>query len=291
MNLSFIYHILISAIIFYILVSGFKFFLKLRGTMDFSYLAIVIFGTYLWAILNIKFGIWILWAMWLSFLISMIFTFLVLFLSSKLDDVYFSIWTLTVYILAYQLALNMDWVTWWAFGMSGMTQNIIWNISLYGLSEFLIFILIFVFFIIVILLFIKRTYFYKILQWRGEHETVIKTLGIKIHTYKFFMIALTTLLAVVWWNLFWFYYLYIDPGSFRLTLLTLLVVIAFVSYKFNDLWTVLISVIVLFVYEYLRFFKIVDPSKIWYFREIIFAIVIMIVSFFIFRKVKFGRDH
>ena len=291
MNLSFIYHILISAMIFYILVSWFKFFLKLRGTMDFSYLAIVIFWSYLWAILNIKFWIWILWSIWFSFLISMGFTFIILFLSSKLDDVYFSIWTLTVYILVYQLALNMDWITWWAFWLSGMTQNIIWNISIHWLQEFLVFILIFVFFIIAILLFIKKTYFYKILQWRWEHETVIKTLWIKIRTYKFFMIALTTLLAVVWWNLFWFYYLYIDPSSFWLTLLTLLVVIAFVSYKFNDLWTVLVSVIVLFVYEYLRFFKIVDPSKIWYFREIIFAIVIMIVSFFIFRKVKFGRDH
>lgn len=43
-------HIWIVACIMYVLTSGFRIFLKLRGTADFSYLALVIFGSYSMAI-------------------------------------------------------------------------------------------------------------------------------------------------------------------------------------------------------------------------------------------------
>jgi len=40
----------------------------------------------------------------------------------------------------------------------------------------------------------------------------------------------------------------------------------------------------------MRFFKVVDANNIGYFREILFGVLIIIVSFSIFRKTAFGRD-
>lgn len=289
--MQFILHIIISAIIFTVLASGFKIFIKLKGNLDFSYIAIVIFAAYVWALLNIHFGIWILVSIILSFLVSIPFTFLVLFLSSKLNDVYFSIGTLSLYILIYQLAYNLDGITWWALGLSGISRILIWSINISTLWWFLIFAGMLIFLIIWWLVYFKKTYFYKTLVGRGERDIVIKSLWVKITVYKLGMILVTTLLAALAGVLYTFYYMYIDPSSFWFSMLILSLVIVFLSYKWNDRWTLIVSLLVLFAYEYLRFFKIVDPSKIWYFREIIFGLLIVIVSFIVFRKTNFGREN
>lgn len=289
--LQFALHIVISAIIFAILTSWFRFFIKLRWTIDFSYLAIVIFASYTSALLNINFWLGILASIFLSFGLSILFTFLVLFLSSKLNDVYFSIWTLALYILAYQLAYNMEGITWWALGLSWISRNLIGSFMVTGLSSYLILSLIILIILFTCLFLFKKSYFYKVLTWRGENEIVVKSLWTKIMKYKFVMILITTFLAAVGWWLYTFYYLYIDPSSFRLSMLILLVVIWFISYKYNDRGIFGTSLIVMFAYEYLRFFKVVDPSKIWYFREMLFGVIVVIVAFIVFRKTSFGREN
>lgn len=289
--LQFALHIIISTIIFAILTSGFRFFIKLRWTIDFSYLAIVIFASYTSALLNINFWLGILASIFLSFGLSILFTFLVLFLSSKLNDVYFSIWTLALYILAYQLAYNMEGITWWALGLSWISRNLIGSFMVTGLSSYLILSLIILIMLFTCLFLFKKSYFYKVLTWRGENEIVVKSLWTKIMKYKFVMILITTFLAAVGWWLYTFYYLYIDPSSFRLSMLILLVVIWFISYKYNDRGIFGTSLIVMFAYEYLRFFKVVDPSKIWYFREMLFGVIVVIVAFIVFRKTSFGREN
>ncbi len=289
--MQFAFHIIISAIIFTILASGFKFFIKLKWNLDFSYMAIVIFSSYTWALLNIHFWIWILLCILISFIISIAFTFLVLFLSSKLNDVYFSIWTLSLYILVYQLAYNLEPITGWALWLSGINRNLIWWIQISSLPSFLTFAGILVVLIIWCLVYFKKTYFYKTLIWRWERDILVKSLGIKINKYKLVVILITTLLASLAGNLYTFYYLYIDPSSFRFWMLILTLVIVFVSYKRNDRWTLIVSILIMFAYEYLRFFKIVDPSKIGYFREMIFWVIIVVVSFLVFRKTNFGREN
>jgi len=289
--LQFALHIIISAIIFAILTSGFRFFIKLRWTIDFSYLAIVIFASYASALFNINFWLGIITSILLSFGLSILFTFLVLFLSSKLNDVYFSIWTFALYILAYQLAYNMESITWWALGLSWISRNLIWSFMVTSLSSYLILSLIILILLFTFLFFFKKSYFYKVLTWRWENEIVVKSLWANIIKYKFAMILITTFLATVWWWLYTFYYLYIDPSSFRLSMLILLVVIWFISYKYNDRWILGTSIIVMFAYEYLRFFKVVDPSKIGYFREMLFGLIVVVVAFIVFRKTNFGREN
>ncbi len=288
---QFALHIIISAIIFAILTSGFRFFIKLRWTIDFSYLAIVIFASYASALFNINFWLGILASILLSFGLSILFTFLVLFLSSKLNDVYFSIGTFALYILAYQLAYNMENITWWALGLSWISRNLIGSFMVTSLWSYLILSLIILILLFTFLFLFKKSYFYKVLTWRGENEIVVKSLWTKITKYKFVMILITTFLAAVGWWLYTFYYLYIDPSSFWLSMLILLVVIWFISYKYNDRGIFGTSLIVMFAYEYLRFFKVVDPSKIGYFREMLFGIIVVVVAFVVFRKTSFGREN
>ena len=291
MSLPFLYHLLISSIIFYIIATWFKFFLKLRMSIDFSYIAIVLFASYASALLNIHFELGIISTMFISRIMAIPFTFLIIYLSKRLSWAYFIVGTLALYMFIFQLALNREWLTWWPFGLSWIKRILRWETIVVWLDQFLIVSLVFCAIILVWLWLFKRTYFFSVLKWRWENDTVLKVLGIPISRYTCVMILITSLCAVIWGNLYAFYYLYIDPNSFRFSMLILILVIWFTSYKRWELPTFIVSLIVIFAYEYLRFFKVVDPSELGYLRELIFAAAIMITSYITFKRTSFGRQQ
>ena len=105
------------------------------------------------------------------------------------------------------------------------------------------------------------------------------------------IILLTIILASIAWASYTFYYWYIDPSSFWFSMLILVLTIVFLSYKNDEFWVLLFSVLIMFFYEWLRFVKFVPPWKIWYIREILFSFVIVIVAFIIFKKINFWREQ
>jgi ABC-type branched-subunit amino acid transport system permease subunit len=191
----------------------------------------------------------------------------------------------------FQLAINRESLTGGAFGLSWIKRILRWHTMVVGLEQFLVLALVFCAIALIGLRLFKRTYFFSILKWRWENDTVLKVLGVQVSRYTLVMILITSLCAVIWWNLFAFYYLYIDPRSFWLSMLILVLVIGFISYKRWELPTFIVALIVIFAYEYLRFFKVVDPSKLGYLREWIFALAIMITSYITFKRTSFGRQQ
>jgi len=266
-------------------------YLKLRWSLDFSYLGIIIFGSYVWVLVHLHWGRGMLAALGFSFVLSMFFTGFVLYLSSKLQWLYFTIWTLSLYILFYQLAFNLEFLTWWAFGLSGMWREVIGSVVVSWLLPYLIYVVCCVVVVIGVLMYFKRTFMFSILQWWGEREVVIQSLGVRVLWYKLIMVALTTFLAVLGGNLYSFYYAFIDPHSFWLPMLVLLLVLVFGAYKFDEIGTFIFTLFTVWLYEWLRFFKLVDPAQIWYFREVIFGILILITSVWVFKVTKFGRQQ
>ena len=289
MSPEFILHLLISAIIIYILVSWFKIFLNLRGTIDFGYIWIIIFWAYSSALLNINFELWILSSIFLAFFLSLPFTFLLLYLSSRLSQVYFVIWSLSLYMLILQIAQNVE-ITGWALWLSWMNRDLIWGFQIYSLQSYFIFSLIAWLLVIGFFTNLKKTYFFKTLEAWWENENSIKALWIKSLIYRFFLISITTFLAVLGGGLFSFYYQYISPSSFWLGLLIDILIVWLIAFKMSDSKTLLVAIAVVFVSEYLRFFKIVEASKSWYLKEMIFALAIIVASYFVFKKIQFNRE-
>jgi len=236
MNIEFFYHICIISMIFFIISSWFKFFLKIRTILDLSYLWLIIFSAYLWFILNNHFGFSLLLSILIWFISSIPLTFLLLYISSKLDWIYFIIWTLSIYMIFLQVVKNAESLTWWIFWLSLDSQNIIWNYIIYSLNNFFLIYLVIVTIILLVLAQINKSFFFKILLWWWENELSLKSLWVKINLYKFWMILLTTFLASLWWNLYWFYHAYIDPSSFWIIMLNLVLIISLISYKLWNLW-------------------------------------------------------
>ncbi len=86
-------------------------YLKLRGSLDFSYLGIVIFGSYAGVLAHMHRDFSMLSAFGFAFVLSLFFTIFVLYLSEKLEGLYFTIGTLTLYMLFYQAAFNLESIT------------------------------------------------------------------------------------------------------------------------------------------------------------------------------------
>ena len=109
-------HVLVVACIMYILTSGFTFFIRLRGTADFSYMAIVIFGGFTGVILT-ELGLHPVFALFASFLLSIGFTLFVLHIIKRLALIYFNIGTFALYALAGYLVINLP-ITGASYGKS-----------------------------------------------------------------------------------------------------------------------------------------------------------------------------
>ncbi len=287
---AFLFHILIASLIFALLASGFKTFLKLKGDLDFSYMAIVLFASYASTLLSLK--LWLGWipAMMVSFLMSFPFTLLILYLSNKLDGVYFTLGTLTIYIFFYQFAYNAEWLTGGALGLNNMSSILLGSRKLVGLEQTLLFVAGVAMVIFLLLMLLRKSYFYKLLIAWGEREQVLKALGIATSPYKFALILLTSFLATVGGGLYAMYYHYIDPSSFWLGMLMLVLIIVFLSYKWEEWGTAVVGMLVLFGYEYLRFAKLVPADKLGYFREIIFSFLVLVLAFVLFKKIKVKRE-
>lgn len=291
MSVQFLLHILVSACIFALMASGFRFFIKLKGTIDFSYIGLIIFGTYTTVLLHIHLGWGMLLATFVAFCLSLLFTVLILALSARLQDIYFAIGTLAFYLLVNQLANNMDTVTGGALGLSDIHRMIWTGRTIQSLEWYFVLMLSIVAIIICLLLFFVRSYLYRLLQARGENIVVVRSLGINVNYIKIALIVFTTFLAVIGGSLYAFYYQFIDPKAFWIGLVTLLLAISFLSYNMSYIWVFGVSLLLTFVYEYLRFFKVLDVGSIGYVREWLFALMVMISARVIFRRGSFHRNQ
>lgn len=289
MSIEFFYNIMIFSSIYFIISSGFNLFLKIRSTIDFSYLAIVIFASYTSVILNNNYEIWLLLWAFISFLLTIPFTLLVLYFSKKLKDIYFAIGTFSIYMLAIEVVRNLE-ITWWALWISLSSQKLFFNLYLQNIAHFLTFVLIISVLVISFITYLNKTYLFKMLLGWWENELAIKSLSIKSDYYKFVLILITTFLASLWGTINAYYLSYIDPTSFWVLFLTPILMVSLLSFKHSSLYTFFISIFLIWFYELLRLVPIWDYIQIWYYREMIFTFMIMVIAYIVFRRDKVFRE-
>lgn len=264
-------------------------FVTLRGEVDFSYFWIILFWAYASSLINIHWGLDMMSSILVAFVFSLVCTCIVLYLSDRLKGLYFAIWTLALYLLILQLTRNMEGITNGVFWLTGMERTV-WPITLVWLEQFMIWVWVVVVLLIVGMKYFTKTFLFQTLKAWWERDIVIRSLWVNVTMYKAVLIFLTTFLAVLWWWLFASYYQYIDPYSFWITLLILVLALIFGSFSLWEIGTFLFTIAVIAFSEYLRFYKWIDPSKIWFFREMWFALFMMLTSYVVFKKVSFGRE-
>ncbi len=87
------------------------------------------------------------------------------------------------------------------------------------------------------------------------------------------------------------YYSYVSPSTFWFGFLVTLMATTYASYIFREMMTFVITFGIWYIYEIFRFVKIVDASKVGYMREMLFAVLVMCIVFFVFRRLSFSREQ
>lgn len=198
-------HIWILACIMYVMTSGFRIYLRLRGTADFSYIALVIFGTYSIAILlgrGYSLGV----SFVISFFLALCFCFLLLRIITRLNSIYFNIGTFALYILVSYIAANLD-ITKGAFGMSitSILHNTNVTIVIYTMLALLV---------MVDINYFRKTLLHTMLAGWGEFRTATKSLGIRETFPILCLITITTAMALISGTMYIEYYSYVSPATF-----------------------------------------------------------------------------
>ena len=226
-------HIWILACIMYVLTSGFRIFLKLRGTADFSYLALVIFVSYSVAIL-LERGFHLASAFSISLLLLMSFCFMLMRIITRLRGIYFNIGTFALYILMSYVAGNLE-ITHGSFGMpvASIFQG---NSSL----------TLIVYTLIIGLVMVGMNYFrasllYTMLAGWGEFRTATKTLGMKEVFPVLCLITITTCMALLGGTMYIEYYSYLSSSTFWIGFLVTLMATTYASYIFGEFMTFVVT--------------------------------------------------
>lgn len=214
----------------------------------------------------------------------MSFCFILMRIITRLRGIYFNIGTFALYILMSYVAGNLE-ITHGSFGMpvASIFQG---NSSL----------TLIVYTLIIGLVMVGMNYFrssllYTMLAGWGEFRTATKTLGMKEVFPVLCLITITTCMALLGGTMYIEYYSYLSSSTFWIGFLVTLMATTYASYIFGEFMTFVVTFWIWYIYEMFRFVKIIDVSKVGYTREMLFALLVMFIVFFVFRRLSFSREQ
>jgi branched-chain amino acid transport system permease protein len=228
---------------------------------------------------------WIASAVACSIPVSIITT----YLSRRLNEVYFTIGTFAMYLLGLQIAYHRDSLTWGSLGLSGISRLVWWQYEANSLLSFLVVVLGMLLVVMVCIYRFYKSYRFRLLQARWQNEDITHVLGVSTTWDKFIMVAFTSICASICASLQVSYIQFIDPWTFWIGMVLSLLLVVFTTIKSKIWYIPLASLGITFLYEWLRFFKLVQPWQIWYTRELVFGVLIIVWTIFVFRTYRFWR--
>lgn len=265
---AYIIHILILIGIYGILALSLNFALGYGGLLNLGHIAFFGIGAYTSAILSLQ-GIPLIIAFGLSSLLAGLSGYLLSFASIKLKEDYLCLATLGFNFVIYSLMLNLDFLTKGAQGITGIPK--IPGTLLYLVITFIIFVITYI-----IIQKLAKSSFGKSLQATRDNELLAQTIGKNTLLIKNKTIACSAFFAGIAGSLYAHYIGFIDPSTFGLGEIILLLTIVILGGLASLKGTILATILLISLPELLRF--ITMPSAILGpVRAIIYALTLLII--------------
>lgn len=216
--MEYLLHILILTAIFSIaglalsLLSGYTGLISIAGG---AFMAI---GAYTVAVLMTVFHFNFFPALLIGMLLSMAVGYFIGFIFSKLTGGYFVLGTLGFSMIVYSLAQNLETLTRGPLGIPGIGAPTLFSFAFNTNLLFSILVILFFGLSYLLLYFIARSSFGRVLQTIREDEEAVQIFGYATHHYKLIVFAITSALCALAGGFFASYLTFIDPPSFNLIL-------------------------------------------------------------------------
>jgi len=283
---AYLIHLLIVMGIYVILAISLNLALGFTGLVNFGHIAFFGIGAYASTLLVMA-GVPFIIAFIAAGLFASLFGYLLVLATKKLKGDYFALATLGFSFVIYSLFLNLQSVTNGPLGIIGIPKPSFFGLTLNSNFSYLVFVLIIAFVSIYLINRIVKSSFGRLLGAVRDDEMGLRILGKNTSKIKYKAMAISAFFAGLAGSLFAHYITFIDPSSFYLGDIILILSIVIIGGLASIRGSIVATVLILLIPEILRFLAL-PSSIIGPMRQIIYALILILIL--IFRpKGLFGR--
>ena len=270
---GYIIHLLILISIYIILVASLDFALGHTGLLNLGHIAFFGVGAYT-SVLLTKTGTPFLLAFIAAGLLAAIFGYCLVYATNKLKGDYLALATLGFTYVIYSLMLNWTWLTRGPLGIPGIPKPSFFGVVIKSNLSYLIFVAILCAVIVWLLYKVLNSPFGRLLHATRDDEIGLRVLGKDTFKLKWKAMMISAFFAGIAGSLFAHYITYIDPNSFLLTELILILTIVIAGGIASIKGNIIGTFIIVLIPEALRFVAL--PSNILGpMRQIIYALILL----------------
>ncbi|MBI2669436.1 branched-chain amino acid ABC transporter permease [Candidatus Woesearchaeota archaeon] len=284
--MSYWIHILILVGIYLILAVSLNLALGYTGLLNLGHVAFFGLGAYT-SVLLTDAGVHFIVAFLAAGLVASLFGLGLVLITRKLKGDYLALATLSFHFVIYSLLLNWVSLTRGPLGIAGIAKPSFFGFSITSNTAYLFFVSSIALITIVIIYKIVSSPFGRLLQATRDDELGLRVLGKNTTKLKAKAMMLSAFFAGIAGSLFAHYITYIEPNSFTLTEIILVLTIVIVGGLASIKGTLAATFIIIAIPELLRFVAIpsaiVGPS-----RQILYALILLMILLYRPRGL-FGR--
>lgn len=286
MIFPYLIHIVILICIFVILAVSLNLALGYTGMINLGHIAFYGIGAYASAMLT-KAGWPFLGSIIVAALLAAVSSMLLTYITNRLKGDYFALGTLGFSFVVYAIMMNWVDLTRGPLGIAGIPKPEIFGVSIVQNSTYLIFALIVTVLVIVFLYILTRSRYGRLLEGVRDNAIGLSMLGKNVYKLKIQAMMISAALAAIAGSLYAHYITFIDPSTFYLHDLVIILTIVIVGGLASIKGSIVASIFILLIPELLRFLDI-PPTAIGPLRQMLYAIIL--ISILLFRpKGLFGK--
>jgi len=272
---AYIIHLLILIGIFLILAISLNLTFGYTGLLNLAHIAFFGIGAYTSALLTLSGWPWLI-SFFAGGILAALLGFILIFATKNLKGDYLAITTLGFAFVVYSIFLNWTDLTRGPLGIPGIPKPRIDGLVILSTSSYLILVIIVAIIIYLILYRLVFSRYGRLLEGVRDNEIGLSVLGKNTFRLKYQSMMLAAFFAGLAGSLYAHYITYIDPSTFYLDDLILVITIVIVGGLASLKGTALATFIILLVPEVLRFValpsSILGPA-----RRIIYALILIII--------------
>ncbi|MEK6854594.1 MAG: branched-chain amino acid ABC transporter permease [Nanoarchaeota archaeon] len=286
MILLFVVHVLILISIYILLAVSLNLVLGYTGRVNLGHVALFGIGAYTSALLYIN-GIPFVIAFLASGFFAGFSGFVLIFATKRLKGDYYALATLGFSFIVYSLLLNLTSITRGPLGIAGIKKPELFGFAITNNFSYLTFSSIIVLISVFIIWRIVSSPFGILLGAMRDDETALKVLGKDTKMLKYKAMGISAFFAGISGSLFAHYISFIDPGTFTISEIILVLTIVIVGGIASTKGSIVASAIIVVIPELLRFLPlpggIAGPM-----RQILYSIILIVLLLYKPRGL-FGR--
>ena len=287
--MDYIVHLLILISIFGILGLSLNLVVGYTGLLSATHAGFYGIGAYVVALSMKNFEVNFFLAFPISIIITMIAAMFIGIVLSKFKDDIYALGSFGFAIITYGLMLNLQNVTRGPLGIPGISRPEIFGFAFSSNTSFLVLSIVFLLLVYVIVQYITKSSYGRVLQAIRENEKTIKFFGYKTYWYKLSIFMISAGLAAVAGGLFATYVTFIDPSSFTLAESIFLISMIILGGLANNKGAIVGVIIMILLPELLRFVGF--PTEIAaQMRQVIYGLMLVLMMMYrpqgIFGKFK-----